>query len=723
MAGKEGREYPLERTRNIGIMAHIDAGKTTLTERILYYTGVNYKIGDTHEGTATMDWMEQEQERGITITSAATTCHWTLEENCKPKPGALEHRINIIDTPGHVDFTVEVERSLRVLDGAVGVFCAKGGVEPQSENVWRQADTYNVPRMAFINKMDILGANFYGAVEQIKTRLGKNAICLQLPIGKEDDFKGIIDLFEMKAYIYNDDKGDDISIVDIPEDMQEDAELYHTELIEKICELDDDLMMEYLEGDEPSVDKLKAVLRKATCECTAVPVCCGSAYRNKGVQKLLDAILEYMPAPTDIPAIKGVDLDGNEVERHSSDDEPFSALAFKIMTDPFVGKLAYFRVYSGTMNSGSYVLNATKDKKERVGRILQMHANKREELDKVYSGDIAAAIGFKFTTTGDTICDEQHPVILESMEFPEPVIELAIEPKTKASQGKLGESLAKLAEEDPTFRAHTDQETGQTIIAGMGELHLEIIVDRLLREFKVEANVGAPQVAYRECFTKAVDVDSKYAKQSGGRGQYGHCKVRFSPLEANVDKFDVETKNTVLINEPPVLFCESSVVGGAIPKEYIPSVADGIREAANSGILAGFPVLGLRADIYDGSYHEVDSSEMAFHIAGSMAFKDAMAKAAPALLEPIMKVEVTMPEEYMGDVIGDINSRRGRIEGMEDISGGKMIKAFVPLAEMFGYATDLRSKTQGRGNYSMFFDKYEQAPKSVQDKVISDRNK
>ena len=718
-----GREYPLERTRNIGIMAHIDAGKTTLTERILYYTGVNYKIGDTHEGTATMDWMEQEQERGITITSAATTCHWTLEEKTKVKPGALEHRINIIDTPGHVDFTVEVERSLRVLDGAVGVFCAKGGVEPQSENVWRQADTYNVPRMAFINKMDILGADFYNAVDQIKTRLGKNAICLQLPIGKEDEFKGIIDLFEMQAYIYNDEKGEDITVTDIPEEMQDEAELYHTELVEKICELDDDLMMEYLEGEEPSIDAMKAVLRKATCECTAVPVCCGTAYRNKGVQKLLDAIIEFMPAPTDIPAIEGVDEDGNEVVRHSSDEEPFSALVFKIMTDPFVGKLAYFRVYSGVMNSGSYVLNATKNKKERVGRILQMHANKREELDKVYSGDIAAAIGFKFSTTGDTICDEQHPVILESMEFPEPVIELAIEPKTKASQGKLGESLAKLAEEDPTFRAHTDKETGQTIIAGMGELHLEIIVDRLLREFKVEANVGAPQVAYRECFTKAVDVDSKYAKQSGGRGQYGHCKVRFSPLEANVDKFDVETKNTVLINEPPVLFCESSVVGGAIPKEYIPSVADGIREAANSGILAGFPVLGLRADIYDGSYHEVDSSEMAFHIAGSMAFKDAMAKAAPALLEPIMKVEVTMPEEYMGDVIGDINSRRGRIEGMEDISGGKMIKAFVPLAEMFGYATDLRSKTQGRGNYSMFFDKYEQAPKSVQDKVISDRNK
>ena len=718
-----GREYPLERTRNIGIMAHIDAGKTTLTERILYYTGINYKIGDTHEGTATMDWMEQEQERGITITSAATTCHWTLEEFTKPKPGALEHRINIIDTPGHVDFTVEVERSLRVLDGAVGVFCAKGGVEPQSENVWRQADTYNVPRMAFINKMDILGANFYGAVDQIRTRLGKNAIVLQLPIGKEDDFKGIIDLFEMKAYIYNDEKGDDITVTDDLGDMADQAAEYRTELIEKICELDDDLMMQYLEGEEPSVEDMKKVLRKATCECTAVPVCCGSAYRNKGVQKLLDAIVEYMPAPTDIPSIKGTDLEGNEIERHSSDEEPFSALAFKIMADPFVGKLAFFRVYSGKCKAGSYVLNATKDKKERIGRILQMHANKRQELDEVYSGDIAAAVGFKFTTTGDTICDEQHPVILESMEFPEPVIELAIEPKTKAGQGKLGEALAKLAEEDPTFRAHTDQETGQTIIAGMGELHLEIIVDRLLREFKVEANVGAPQVAYKETFTKAVDQEYKYAKQSGGRGQYGHCKVRFSPLEANVDKFDVETKNTVLINEPPVLFCESSVVGGAIPKEYIPSVADGIREAANSGILAGFPVLGLRADIYDGSYHEVDSSEMAFHIAGSMAFKDAMAKAAPALLEPIMKVEVTMPEEYMGDVIGDINSRRGRIEGMEDISGGKMIKAFVPLSEMFGYATDLRSKTQGRGNYSMFFDKYEQAPKSVQDKVIASRSK
>ncbi len=637
-----GREYPLERTRNIGIMAHIDAGKTTLTERILYYTGVNYKIGDTHEGTATMDWMEQEQERGITITSAATTCHWTEQEHCKPKADALEHRINIIDTPGHVDFTVEVERSLRVLDGAVGVFCAKGGVEPQSENVWRQADTYNVPRMAFINKMDIMGADFYGAVDQIRNRLGKNAICIQLPIGKEDGFQGIIDLFEMKAYIYNDEKGEDISIVDIPDDMKDEAELYRTELVEKISELDDDLMEMYLEGEEPTAEQLQAALRKGTCECTAIPVCCGTAYRNKGVQKLLDAILKFMPAPTDIPAIKGVDLEGNEVERHSSDDEPFSALAFKIMADPFVGKLAFFRVYSGTMNSGSYVLNATKDKKERVGRILQMHANKRAELDKVYSGDIAAAVGFKFTTTGDTICDDQHPVILESMEFPEPVIELAIEPKTKAGQGKMGEALAKLAEEDPTFRAHTDQETGQTIIAGMGELHLEIIVDRLLREFKVEANVGAPQVAYKETFTKPVDQEYKYAKQSGGRGQYGHCKVKFEPMD---------------------------------------------------------------------------------HIAGSMAFKEAMKKGNPVLLEPIMKVEVTMPEEYMGDVIGDINSRRGRIEGMEDIGGGKMVRGFVPLAEMFGYSTDLRSKTQGRGNYSMFFEKYEQVPKSVQEKVLAAKAK
>ena len=701
-----GREYPLERTRNIGIMAHIDAGKTTTTERILYYTGVNYKIGDTHDGTATMDWMEQEQERGITITSAATTCHWTLQDHCKPKKGALEHRINIIDTPGHVDFTVEVERSLRVLDGAVAVFCAKGGVEPQSENVWRQADTYNVPRMAFINKMDILGANFYGAVDQMKDRLGANVAVLQLPIGKEDDFKGIIDLFEMEAYIYNDEKGEDISIVEIPEDMKEEAELYHTELIEKICELDDDLMMQYLEGEEPSVDDLKAALRKGTCECKAVPVCCGTAYRNKGVQKLLDAIIEFMPAPTDIPAIKGVDEDGNEVERHSSDDEPFSALAFKIMTDPFVGKLAFFRVYSGTCKSGSYVLNATKNKKERVGRILQMHANKREELDVVYSGDIAAAVGFKSKTTGDTICDEQHPVILESMEFPEPVIDVAIEPKTKGDQGKMAEALAKLAEEDPTFRAHTDHETGQTIISGMGELHLEIIVDRLLREFKVEANVGAPQVAYKETFTKAVDVDSKYAKQSGGRGQYGHCKVHFEPMDANGEE---------------LFKFESTVVGGSIPKEYIPAVGEGIEEAAQSGILGGFPVLGVKATVYDGSYHDVDSSEMAFHIAGSMAFKEAMQKAGAILLEPIMRVEVTMPEEYMGDVIGDINSRRGRIEGMDDIASGKMVRAFVPLSEMFGYSTDLRSRTQGRGNYSMFFEKYEPVPKNVQEKVLADK--
>ena len=592
---KEGREYPLERTRNIGIMAHIDAGKTTLTERILYYTGVNYKIGDTHEGTATMDWMEQEQERGITITSAATTCHWTLEENCKPKPGA------------------------------VGVFCAKGGVEPQSENVWRQADTYNVPRMAFINKMDILGANFYGAVEQIKTRLGKNAICLQLPIGKEDDFKGIIDLFEMKAYIYNDDKGDDISIVEIPEDMKDDAELYHTELVEKICELDDDLMMEYLEGEEPSVESMKAALRKATCECKAVPVCCGSAYKNKGVQKLLDAVIEYLPAPTDIPAIKGVDEDGNEVERHSSDEEPFSALAFKIMADPFVGKLAFFRVYSGTMNAGSYVLNSTKNKKERVGRILQMHANKREELDKVYAGDIAAAVGFKITTTGDTICDEKAPVILESMEFPEPVIDIAIEPKDKAAQEKMGIALAKLAEEDPTFKAYTNQETGQTIIAGMGELHLDIIVDRLKREFKVECNVGKPQVAYKETIRNKVKVQGKFIRQSGGKGQYGDVWFEMEPLEPGKG----------------VEF-ESKIVGGAVPKEYIKPIEQGMREAAESGILAGYPVIDFKASLVDGSYHEVDSSEMAFKIAASMAFKEGCKQAKSVLLEPIMKVEINL---------------------------------------------------------------------------------
>ena len=699
-----GREYPLERTRNIGIMAHIDAGKTTLTERILYYTGVNHKIGDTHDGTATMDWMAQEQERGITITSAATTCHWTLEENGKKKAGAPEYRINIIDTPGHVDLTVEVERSLRVLDGAVGVFDAQNGVEPQSENVWRQADKYNVPRMAFMNKMDKLGADFFGSCDQLISKLGKNPVLIQIPIGKEDYFQGIVDLFEMQAYIFNGDKGDDIQVGEIPDDLKDQAQEYHDKMVEQIVEFDDDLMEKYLEGEEPTVEQLKKTLRKATIAGDAIPCLCGTAYKNKGVQKLLDAVLEYMPAPTDIPDINGVDEDGNEVSVKSSDDEPFSALAFKIMTDPFVGKLAFFRVYSGTLNAGSYVLNATKNKKERVGRILQMHANNRKEIDKVYSGDIAAAVGLKFTATGDTICDEQHPVILESMEFPEPVIELAIEPKTKNDQGKMGEALAKLAEEDPTFRAHTDKETGQTIIAGMGELHLDIIVDRLLREFHVEANVGAPQVAYKECFTKAVDVDSKYAKQSGGRGQYGHCKVRFEPTDPNGEK----TFEFV-----------SEVVGGSIPKEYIPAVGEGIEEASQAGILAGFPVLGIKATVYDGSYHEVDSSEMAFHIAGSMAFKDAMAKAAPALLEPIMKVEITMPEEYMGDVIGDVNSRRGRVEGMEDVGGGKMVKAYVPLSEMFGYATDLRSKTQGRGNYSMFFDKYEQAPKSVQDKVIS----
>ncbi|MEE1050513.1 MAG: elongation factor G [Lachnospiraceae bacterium] len=699
-----GREYPLERTRNIGIMAHIDAGKTTLTERILYYTGVNYKIGDTHDGTATMDWMAQEQERGITITSAATTCHWTLQDHNKPKEGALEHRINIIDTPGHVDFTVEVERSLRVLDGAVGVFSAKGGVEPQSENVWRQADTYNVPRMAFVNKMDVMGADYYGCVEQIRNRLGKNAIMVNIPIGAEETYKGLVDLFEMDAYIYNDDKGDDITVCEIPEDILEDAELYRAELVEKICDLDDELMEMYLEGEEPTNEQLKAALRKATCECRAIPVTCGSAYRNKGVQKMIDAVIEFMPAPTDIPSIKGTDLDGNEVERHSSDEEPFSALAFKIMTDPFVGKLAFFRVYSGTVKSGSYVLNATKDKKERIGRILQMHANKRQELDMVYSGDIAAAVGLKFTTTGDTICDDSHPVILESMEFPEPVIELAIEPRTKAGQGKMAEALAKLAEEDPTFRQHTNKETGQTIIAGMGELHLDIIVDRLLREFKVEANVGAPQVAYKETFTKAVDQEYKYAKQSGGRGQYGHCKVRFEPMDANGEelyKFDTE------------------VVGGNIPKEYIPAVGEGIEEAMKAGSLGGYPVVGIHAVVYDGSYHEVDSSEMAFHIAGSMCFKEAMAKAEPVLLEPIMRVEVTMPEEYMGDVIGDINSRRGRVSGMDDIGGGKMVRGYVPLSEMFGYATDLRSKTQGRGNYSMFFEKYEPVPRNVQEKLLT----
>ena len=703
-----GREYPLERTRNIGIMAHIDAGKTTLTERILYYTGVNYKIGDTHEGTATMDWMEQEQERGITITSAATTCHWTLEEQTKPKAGALEHRINIIDTPGHVDFTVEVERSLRVLDGAVGVFCAKGGVEPQSETVWRQADKYNVPRIAFVNKMDIAGANFYNVVDMIRTRLSKNPVPVELPIGKEDTFKGIIDLFEMKAYIYNDEKGDNISVTDVPADMAEEAADYRSQMIESICETDDDLLEKYLEGTEPDVPALKAALRKATIAGTIIPVFCGTAYRNKGVQKLLDGIIEYMPAPTDVADIKGTDLEGNEIHRKSSDEEPFAALAFKIMADPFVGKLAFFRVYSGTMNTGSYILNASKDKKERVGRILQMHANKRMELEKVYSGDIAAAVGLKFTTTGDTLCDERNPVILESMEFPEPVIDIAIEPKTKAGQDKMGEALAKLAEEDPTFRVTTNAETGQTIIAGMGELHLDIIVDRLLREFHVEANVGAPQVAYKEGITKEVEVDSKYAKQSGGRGQYGHCKVIFTPMDVNGDK---------------TYEFESTVVGGAIPKEYIPAVSDGIEDAMKSGILGGYPVLGIHANCYDGSFHEVDSSEMAFKIAGSMAFKEAMQKANPVLLEPIMRVEITVPEDYMGDVIGDISSRRGRIEGTEDINGTKLIRGFVPLSEMFGYTTTLRSKTQGRGAFSMFFSTYEPVPKNVQEKVLSNKGR
>ena len=708
-----GRECPLERTRNIGIMAHIDAGKTTLTERILYYTGVNYKIGETYEGTATMDWMEQEQERGITITSAATTCHWTEQWQNKPKPGALDHRINIIDTPGHVDFTVEVERSLRVLDGAVGVFDAKGGVEPQSENVWRQADTYHVPRMAFVNKMDILGADFYNTVSEIHTKLGKKPVVVDIPIGKEDYFEGIIDLFEMKAYIYNDHEGKDISIVDIPDDYKDQAEEWHTKLVESCCELDDDLMMAYLDGEEPSIEELKAALRKGTCadiqdaageKNRIIPVLCGSAHQNKGIQKLLDAVVEFMPAPTDIPDIKGVDMDGNEISRHSSDEEPFSALAFKIAADPFVGKLAYIRVYSGKLASGSYVLNASKDKKERVGRIVQMHANKRQEIDTVYSGDIAGVVGLKVTTTGDTICDEAHPVILESMEFPDPVIELAVEPKSKDAQGKLVDALQKLAEEDPTFRTHTNKETGQTIIAGMGELHLEIIVDRLLREFKVEANVGAPQVSYKEAITKAVDIDSKYVKQSGGRGQYGHCKVKFEPMDPN--------------GEETFKF-ESTVVGGNIPKEYIPSIGEGIEEATQAGILGGFPVLGVSANVYDGSYHEVDSSEMAFHIAGSMAFKEAMQKADPVLLEPIMKVEVTMPADYMGDVIGDLNSRRGRIESMDDVGNGKLVKAYVPLAAMFGYSTDLRSKTQGRGNYSMFFDHYERTPKNVQDEVLS----
>ncbi len=691
------REYSLENTRNIGIMAHIDAGKTTLTERILFYTGKTHKIGDTHEGTAQMDWMEQEQERGITITSAATTCFWK------------GNRINIIDTPGHVDFTVEVERSLRVLDGAIGVFCAKGGVEPQSETVWRQADEYHVPRMAFVNKMDIMGADFYNAVSMMKERLGANAVPIQLPIGKEDDFKGVIDLMNMKAYIYNDDKGTDISETEIPEDMKDQAEEYHNNMVESICETDDDLMMAYLEGEEITIEQLQKAMRAAVCATKMIPVLCGTAYRNKGVQKLLDAVVAYMPAPTDVPSIKGTLPDGETEEfRHSSDTEPFAALAFKIMVDPFVGKLAFFRVYSGVANAGSYVLNSVKGKKERLGRILQMHANKRQDLDTVYAGDIAAAVGLKFTTTGDTLCDEQHPIVLESMVFPEPVISVAIEPKTKAGQEKMGIALAKLAEEDPTFRTYTNQETGQTIIAGMGELHLEIIVDRLMREFKVEANVGAPQVAYKEALSKEVDVEGKFVRQSGGRGQYGHCKVRFYPTDPNGEKL-YEFVN--------------AIVGGAIPKEYIPAVDAGIQEAMQSGALAGYPVLGVRAECYDGSYHEVDSSEMAFKIAGSMAFKEAMRKGGSTLLEPMMKVDVTVPEEYMGDIIGDINSRRGRIEGMDSRNGASIVHGFVPLGEMFGYATDLRSKTQGRGVYTMQFHCYEPVPKSIQEKVLDSKGK
>jgi len=688
-----GRNYPLDRTRNIGIMAHIDAGKTTLTERILFYTGISHKIGETHEGAATMDWMEQEQERGITITSAATTCSW------------LDNRINIIDTPGHVDFTVEVERSLRVLDSAVGVFCAKGGVEPQSETVWRQADKYEVPRMAFVNKMDIMGADFFNVVSMIKERLGANAVPIQLPIGSEEDFVGLVDLMTMKAYIYNDDLGEDISEVDIPADMVEVATEYHNEMVEKIADTDEDLMMMYLEGEEISTLELKAALRRATIGVKIIPVFCGSAYKNKGVQKLLDAVIEYMPSPLDVPAIQGYDMDTEEeVDRPASDEAPFSALAFKVMSDPFVGKLVFFRVYSGTINAGSYVLNSTKNKKERMGRILQMHANKREELEKVYSGDIAAAVGLKLTTTGDTLSDEKHPVILESMVFPEPVISVAIEPKTKAGQDKMGIALAKLAEEDPTFKTFTNTETGQTIIAGMGELHLEIIVDRMLREFKVEANVGAPQVAYKETLTKAVDVDKKYARQSGGRGQYGHCKVRFEPMDVN-GEITYEFVN--------------STSGGSIPREYVPAVDAGIKDAMQSGVLAGYEVVGVRADCYDGSYHDVDSSEMAFKIAGSMAFKEAMKKGDSVLLEPIMKVDILVPEEYMGDVIGDINSRRGRIEGMEPRNGAQSIHCYVALSEMFGYSTDIRSKSQGRGTFSMQFSHYEQLPKSIQEKILS----
>ena len=689
------RDVSLEKTRNIGIMAHIDAGKTTTTERILYYTGVNYKLGETHDGSATMDWMEQEQERGITITSAATTAYWK------------GHRINIIDTPGHVDFTVEVERSLRVLDGSVTVFCAKGGVEPQSETVWRQADKYHVPRMAFVNKMDIMGADFYNVVRMMRDRLKCNAVPIQLPIGVEDTFKGIIDLVEMKAYVYYDDLGKDIRVEDIPADMQAKADEYHHELLEHVAEQDEELLMKYLDGEELTIEEIKSCIRKSTIANHMVPVCCGSSYRNKGVQKLLDAVVDYMPAPTDVPDIKGVNPDTEEEEtRPSSDDAPFAALAFKIMTDPYVGKLCFFRVYSGTVDAGTSVYNSVKKNNERMSRILQMHANHRKDIETCYAGDIAGAVGLKNTTTGDTLCDAKHPIILESMEFPEPVIRVAIEPKTKVGQEKMGLGLAKLAEEDPTFRTYTDEETGQTIIAGMGELHLEIIVDRLLREFKVEANVGKPQVAYKETVRKMADVDHKYARQSGGKGQYGHVKIRLEPNESG--------KGYEFRNE---------VVGGAIPKEYIPAVDAGIRGAMASGVLAGYPVVDCIVTLYDGSYHEVDSSEMAFKIAGSMAFKEAMRKADPVILEPIMKVCVIVPEEYMGDVIGDLNSRRGQIRGFEDRPGAKQIDAFVPLSEMFGYATDLRSKTQGRGQYTMEPSHYIELPKNIAEKLVTSRTK
>ena len=689
------RQVSLELTRNIGIMAHIDAGKTTTTERILFYTGINHKLGETHDGAATMDWMEQEQERGITITSAATTAYWK------------GHRINIIDTPGHVDFTVEVERSLRVLDGSVTVFCAKGGVEPQSETVWRQADKYHVPRMAFVNKMDIMGADFYNVVRMMRDRLKCNAVPIQLPIGVEDTFKGIIDLVEMKAYVYYDDLGKDIRVEDIPADMQAKAEEYHHELLEHVAEQDEELLMKYLDGEELTIEEIKSCIRKSTIANHMVPVCCGSSYRNKGVQKLLDAVVDYMPAPTDVPDIKGVNPDTEEEEtRPSSDDAPFAALAFKIMTDPYVGKLCFFRVYSGTVDAGTSVYNSVKKNNERMGRILQMHANHRKDIETCYAGDIAGAVGLKNTTTGDTLCDAKHPIILESMEFPEPVIRVAIEPKTKVGQEKMGLGLAKLAEEDPTFRTYTDEETGQTIIAGMGELHLEIIVDRLLREFKVEANVGKPQVAYKETVRKMADVDHKYARQSGGKGQYGHVKIRLEPNESG--------KGYEFRNE---------VVGGAIPKEYIPAVDAGIRGAMASGVLAGYPVVDCIVTLYDGSYHEVDSSEMAFKIAGSMAFKEAMRKADPVILEPIMKVCVIVPEEYMGDVIGDLNSRRGQIRGFEDRPGAKQIDAFVPLSEMFGYATDLRSKTQGRGQYTMEPSHYIELPKNIAEKLVTSRTK